>query len=892
MSEDQQTSYIYIVEENNVLNANGKDVTFVGHSIGWMLFENYGSVENLNSLTIQNGAFNNGFQIRNGDGIERGENATLKITEKLTIDSTQHNHNYGMIEADSFEIKGHETYAFENGDSGILKIQSGQIDGYINNYGSIQVGEGKTATFSGLRMQEGSSLTDTNGQSVDVFINHTDGEKNTGSLDIYNTEKDQLTFKNLSTNGGISLRLKENAYLHVLGDVDLYKNKDDTTEIAGSNLYSGLGSTLVVDGKLSVSNLADGSGHIHTNDLLVNGGWLKETGSLTVDGWMTVTTNFTSDAASSFHVKNLRTDNSYTGDRVYVPLYNGHYELENLVLGGGYDDSKKEGAYSGVQLFNSDLTVDNVLVESNTNGMINFYANKEDSSALTAHIGYLEVEESGTLLLNAQENGQNNHLFVDSINIGMNGQIKGKAGSFNMNVTFNSLAGESIIFEKLSENSNVSIGSFDLSGENKINQRISGIKNNNVSSLALTLQEGATVSFNEVNTEFLNIRMNDLQGNDQLTIEDLQNCPGCKNVQVTVNGAANNAPADQIVSQLIDSVNINTLTENGKVNHAYEALVEEGNIYGAIRIGCDGEYSVQENKKLDSIAESTAVSYMQWRYESDDIYKRLGDLRGKNAIHGSWIRTYGGKSKYGDQHIDTEFASVQVGYDRRIDNKYGPVYVGGAFSYTDGDADFDTGDGNLKTYALTAYASFILDNNWFIDATLKYGLLDNDFNINYSGFKYHGEYDTDAVAISAEIGKRFYLSNQIFVEPQLQATYAKVMGENYSTSNGIKVEQDAFDSLIARVGFMTGADFANSKGMAYARASYLYDFEGDLSTEFRDTSGSHTIKQDLSGGWYELDLGVNYDFSQSLSGYTEIEYASGTEIDSPFRWNIGLRYMF
>lgn len=176
MSEDQQTSYIYIVEENNVLNANGKDVTFAGHSIGWMLFENYGSIQNLNSLTIQNGAFNNGFQIRNGHGIERGENATLKISEKLTIDSTQHNHNYGMIEADSFEIEGHETYAFENGDSGILKIQSGQIDGYINNYGSIQVGESKTATFSGLRMQEGSSLTDTNGQSVDVFINHTDGE--------------------------------------------------------------------------------------------------------------------------------------------------------------------------------------------------------------------------------------------------------------------------------------------------------------------------------------------------------------------------------------------------------------------------------------------------------------------------------------------------------------------------------------------------------------------------------------------------------------------------------------------------------------------------------------------------------------------------------------------
>lgn len=96
--------YIYIVDETQTISADNKNVIFTGYGTGHILFENYGTFKDLNSLTVENGAFNNGYQVRNMEGQEKGDGATIDITGKLTIASTKWNHNYGIINADSFEI--------------------------------------------------------------------------------------------------------------------------------------------------------------------------------------------------------------------------------------------------------------------------------------------------------------------------------------------------------------------------------------------------------------------------------------------------------------------------------------------------------------------------------------------------------------------------------------------------------------------------------------------------------------------------------------------------------------------------------------------------------------------------------------------------------------------
>ena len=855
-------------------------------SSAYIAFYNLGNLQNIASMTIGKGAFMNGSVVVNGVVTEITPQATLSIEGDLTFAHTEHNRNYGTIEAGALTITGKQTYVFAN--YGTLKIQSGELNGYISNYGDIRVG-GDTAVFNGLTMNDGSTLTDVNGNAVHLVINRIDGD-NTSQTDI-NTD---LTVKSLTSHtGGLSFFVLKKLTV----EEDFMLLKEDGS--AGSNLYVQNGSVLDVGGDITVAQVFFQEGTINTTNLSINTGNVQPTATLNVDEWMTVTGNFTSNSADSFNVKKLRTDNSKSL-RVFVPLYNGTYEFEELALAGGMGGlNNGRQDYSGIQLFNSEVIVDRLTIEAGTNGLIDFRETTGDAK-LTMTVNEL-VSDAGTLLLHSEGTGVNNALNIKRavLNVGStieNRNDTSKAGQIDL--TIEEMIAEDLTVEKFTDQASVvKLGTALLSGENNVfKQKITGIAQGSAeSSMFIELQEGARAQFNEISTENLNVRLNDLQANQQFSVTDLQDCPTCQRIQVSVDGKANNAAPEEVIEQLKQSVLITSVGIDGaSVQRTYKATVEEGNVWGAIYLDCDGNIVVGRNKKTASIAQSTAVSFMQWRNETDDIYKRLGDLRYNAENDGLWARTYGGRMKYGDQNIETDTVSLQMGYDRALQTDYGPTYIGGAISYTDGDSDFDVGTGEFKTVALTAYASWILDNNWYIDANVKYGWLNNKYDIRYQSFAYDGDFDTQALSLSLEAGKRFPINEKFFVEPQVQATYSHIFDEDYRTSNGLMVKQSEVDSWVARAGVMGGFVLPENKGMAYVRASYLYDFDGKTRTEFVDSmnSTSNFINQDLGGSWYEVDLGVSGQLSKSVSAYAEFSYANGGDIETPYRWNVGVRYQF
>ena len=887
----------FYVDAGSTVEGNGNSLSIntdgESGSGSYLAFYNLGTVQNLESMTVGDGVFMNGSVRVNGNVENITPEAMLSIQGDLTFATTQHNRNDGMIEADSLTITGKQTYAFAN--YGTLTIQSGEIDGYISNYGDIKVGT-DTVVFNGLYMGEGSTLTDLNGNAVHLVINVIDGE-NTHRPTI----DTDLTVKSLTANNEISLFVLEN--LAVEENMDLLNSEG----APDSNLYVQEGAVLDVGGDLTVYQVFFQDGTINTTNLNVAMGNVQSTATLNVEGWMTVTANFTSHSADSFNVKKLRTDNSNKSDvtkssRVFVPLYNGTYEFEELVLGGGngsYNEGDGRQDYSGIQLFNSDVIVDRVTIESGTNGLIDF-RETTDSDTLTMTVNEL-INDGGTLFLHSEGTGVDNALNIERAVFNDGSKIENRndtSQAGKLNLTIDELIAENLTVEEFTTEASVfNLGTAFLSGEkNVFKQKVTGLsQGSSETSMYIELQEGARAQFDEVSTQNLNVRLNDLQGDQQFSVTDLQDCQTCQRIQVTVDGKANNANPQAVVEQLKQSVSINSIDSTGtSIQRTYQATIEEGNIWGAIYLDCDGNIVVDKNKKTASIAQSTAVSFMQWRNETDDIYKRLGDLRYNAEDDGLWVRTYGAKMEYGDQNVETDTVSLQVGYDRALQTDYGPTYIGGALSYTDGDSDFDTGNGEFNTVALTAYASWILDNNWYIDANVKYGWLNNEYDIRYQNFAYDGDFDTQAMSLSVELGKRFPINDKFFVEPQVQTTYSHIFDEDYRTSNGLTVKQSDVDSWVARIGVMGGYLLPQDKGMAYVRASYLYDFDGETRTEFIDSASatSSVVDQDLGGSWYEVDLGISGQLSKSVSAYAEFSYAAGGEIESPYRWNLGVRYQF
>ena len=170
----------------------------------------------------------------------------------------------------------------------------------------------------------------------------------------------------------------------------------------------------------------------------------------------------------------------------------------------------------------------------------------------------------------------------------------------------------------------------------------------------------------------------------------------------------------------------------------------------------------------------------------------------------------------------------------------------------------------------------------------KYARLDHEYTV--AGGIGNSEYEANGYSVSAEYGKRFTKANGFWIEPQVELTYGTVGSASYKAQKGF-VDQDRMDSLVGRIGFSLGKNI--KQGNVYARASYLYDFDGETNIRFTDSNNvSRSMEQDLGGGWFEVGVGTNINLSKATYLYADAERTFGGEVDTPWQYNVGVRYSF
>lgn len=296
-----------------------------------------------------------------------------------------------------------------------------------------------------------------------------------------------------------------------------------------------------------------------------------------------------------------------------------------------------------------------------------------------------------------------------------------------------------------------------------------------------------------------------------------------------------------------------------------------------------------DNPNVHGIAEMTALGLHIWRNEIDDMHRRMGDLRDSSGqSNGLWTRIYNGKASFGGQSIENKYTAFQFGYDHQVSSG---LWLGGALSYTYGDNDFDHGEGDSSLLAFTAYASRLFENGFYLDFTGKVGRMKNSFDIRVGDIRSSGDYHTNAVSVSAEAGWRFDVMKNVFFEPQVEVWYGHVFDAQYETSTGVDVDQASTDSLVGRAGFRLGLECPNNRGSTFIKASVLHDWEGEA--DFRFSKGgvsSRTLTEDLGGTWYEYGIGADFNATEQLHFWAELERGDGGEVDTDYRATIGMRY--
>ncbi len=296
------------------------------------------------------------------------------------------------------------------------------------------------------------------------------------------------------------------------------------------------------------------------------------------------------------------------------------------------------------------------------------------------------------------------------------------------------------------------------------------------------------------------------------------------------------------------------------------------------------------NQSMDAFGNYNAMTLVQWRNEANHINQRLGDVRDSSTTVGAWARVYGYDSSYDDNvSIDFKANSIQAGGDYRINNTW---LFGGAFSYTDGEGKFSNGSGESDGYSLAAYLSGFFDCGGYVDFVGRIGRLSTDITAYSDASALTGSYDNTTFGLSAEVGYHWKLNETFYVEPQAELAYGFVKGDDFTGGNGVRVEQDDFQTLVGRLGTRLGASFAEGAGTIYAHASVNHDFLGDADYTASLGSISRDFGVDIGGTWVSYGIGAQFNTSKNLNFYGTLERADGSEYQEDYRYSVGMSYRF
>ena len=349
-------------------------------------------------------------------------------------------------------------------------------------------------------------------------------------------------------------------------------------------------------------------------------------------------------------------------------------------------------------------------------------------------------------------------------------------------------------------------------------------------------------------------------------------------VEMTTDGDANDAANGDITQAIV-------ITDGKYV--ADRVVMDEGMQQGAVEgyIGTDGK--VHTTQQTNSILSNTVDIYAGStlalnRIMMSDLRKRMGDLRATEEVNGVWARYNGGKFS-GARGLENQFNTIEVGADTAalVDG----VRLGVALSYTDSESDMLRGKADMDAFSLAAYGTKFFDNGIYADVIGRFAKADTDVSVD--GNK-NGKMDNLAVSLSGELGWRFDLSKQIYIEPQTELTYTNIDSDTLKLSSGHEYKFDSVDSLIGRVGVATGIKCPNNKGDVYVRVSAVHEFLGDAKV----TSGrvTHEVKGDDT--WMEYGLGANFNINKNAYVYTELERSAGAALEEDWRANLGVRIAF
>ncbi|ANV97679.1 hypothetical protein BBW65_02150 [Helicobacter enhydrae] len=313
------------------------------------------------------------------------------------------------------------------------------------------------------------------------------------------------------------------------------------------------------------------------------------------------------------------------------------------------------------------------------------------------------------------------------------------------------------------------------------------------------------------------------------------------------------------------------------------------------------------------------TQYRIFRFESDTLNLRLGELREMARVHGVWLRTKYGRlnAKASSERIGAwdEFTNVSLGYDQNFDVLGGRNFVGIALGSTafrnhgiaDGvDESGEAYYASSRTYSIGVYDTFLSNSGVYLDMFLKYYLTNNRLSIrsevlagNYPDFFDHN------VLFSLETGKKFKLPIRTpdfarsfyYLKPEAQLIVGFSSGTSHTlydwSNQPIHTQLDFNTPINTRLGLSFGRQFDgnNLKGDVYLGTSFEYEVKSGGDLRLEDFLDKMTLTQGSNFNW-RINAGTNLILNEYWRLYFDVDTSFFGHINSTFTINAGVRINF
>ena len=343
------------------------------------------------------------------------------------------------------------------------------------------------------------------------------------------------------------------------------------------------------------------------------------------------------------------------------------------------------------------------------------------------------------------------------------------------------------------------------------------------------------------------------------------------------------------------NLGVNVHLETGVISPTLNAKLSPDDFDAAGRAMVSNKtvLSTSESEIVSGAKSALASSVMQMRADTNDLQRRLGDVRLNSDNQGVWGKYIGGKSKITDSaYVNQNYNMAQIGYD----TKRGNWIIGGAFLYGTNNSDYALGSGSGKTAGLAIYGAKQFNDGRYLDIIAKGNRLKNDFTVHNSlGTSLSGDYRNTGASLSLEYGKRIKRNNGFYIDPSAELIFSRLSGESFdartNTGSTVHINSDAVNSAIGRLGIGIGKEAKNSN--VFLKAALAHEFSGKMKSTY-SMAGEPTTNSvvDLKDTWLDFELGGSWSFRPNTYLYGTFTKNVGSTVDTSYRVDAGIRHNF